>query len=1003
MQRSLTEYASEVEDRHGGECRFRVGLNTGPVVVGTVTDDLRMDFTAIGDTVNLAARMEHAADPGGVLVSEDTHRVVGDFFDFGAVGEFAVKGKAEAVRAWPVLRERPMRTRFEVATELGLSPLVGRDRELAALEGYVDLARGGTGQVVVVSGEAGIGKSRLILELRRRLAGEPMGWVEGHCVSFGGSTAYLPLIEALKQAFGIDEADDETRIVGRVDDAVSRWDEPARRAGPYLKYLLSVDPGDDAVTGMDPQERRPGVFDALRALLLQESARLPLVVVVDDLQWADSMTLEALGALIDIVPSAPVLLILSHRPGFSHALRERAGITRLALSPLGVDESAALTRSVLEVASLPPELERLITNKAEGNPFYVEEVSRALVESGVVARSNGSYRLDRPVEEVRIPDTIQEVILSRIDRLEQQARSAMQLASVIGREFTARILDRISELESQLSKVLGDLTALELIYEKAFFPELAYMFKHALTHDVAYATLLAERRRALHRLVGAAIEELYGERLAEHYETLAHHYSEGQDWDKALDYLEKAGDKAAAAYANAAALGFYARALDLCERVGDHGVAASASLAGKRGFVNFIIGDVPGAISDFDRLVDAGQRLGSRSLEGTALSYRGFMEVFVTDWDRAEATLRAALAIVEEGCEDVRPVANLGLVALMFSSNRVPEAEPLLITAEQAAALPDPFLAGTWNWILGFFEYWRGHPERALRVIRALPEAAGQLVSNRLYAWWVESLALASTGEYDAALRFLQEMQATCDRVGDPLIGPRILNTVGWIYGELEDHERALEQNRASAEMASQPGFPNPDVAMHARVNLGDNLIALGRPAEAEEQFRIAEAFARSTVPADCWMAWRYSQHLFHSYGELWLSRGDTARALAYADECLEVAEFNSSMKNVVKGRRLRGQVLQAQGLVDEAEQELAAALEVAIEVGNPPQLWKTHAAIGDLCRAQGRTRDARRAYGKAFSVIEGVASSLTDARLRETFVRSKHVEGIRRAAEPHP
>ena len=332
------------------------------------------------------------------------------------------------------------------------------------------------------------------------------------------------------------------------------WKEETRATAPYLKYLLSVDPGDERVQGMDPMERRAGILDGLRALVLEESRRRPLVIVVEDLHWVDEKSNEALAALVDVVASAPVLLILTFRPGYSHSLGERTYYSRLALNHLPPEESAAMAERVLAGVPLPKQVHQLITSKGEGNPFYIEEVTKSLVESGVLRQTNGSYTLDRPIEEIRVPDTIQEVILSRIDRLEREAKEAIQLASVIGREFTVRLLDRISDIETKLDDLLSNLKTLELIYEKGYFPELSYMFKHALTHDVAYSTLLIERRRALHRLIGAAIEELYADRLAEQYEALAHHFSEGQDWEKALEYLEKAGDKAVAAFANQDAL-----------------------------------------------------------------------------------------------------------------------------------------------------------------------------------------------------------------------------------------------------------------------------------------------------------------------------------------------------------------------------------------------------------------------------------------------------------------
>jgi class 3 adenylate cyclase/tetratricopeptide (TPR) repeat protein len=1000
MQRCLDQYISELTHRHGLMGRFRVGLNTGPVVVGTVTDDLHMDFTAIGDTVNLAARMQQVAEPGSVFISEPTYRVVGDYFDCQPLGELTIKGKVQPLQAWRVLCERPVRTRFEVAAERGLARFVGRSQELAALEQSLEMARQGAGQVVLVSGEAGIGKSRLLFELRRRLVGQDVAWIEGRCLSYGTNIPYLPIVDFLKNAFGIQEEVSDAEIIRRVDNAVTGWEESARGAAPYLKYILSVDLGDDAVATMDPRERRVGVFEALRTFLVQESRRHHQVVVVEDLHWADEISREALASLVKVVPCAPVLVIFTSRPGYDDWLGERTDFTGLALGQLDDEQSMTLAENLLPGASLPSELKRLIAGKAEGNPFYLEEVTKGLVETGVLAPTNGSYRLRRSVEEIYIPDNVQEVILSRIDRLEADEKRAVQLASVIGREFTARLLRRISDLQATLFHVLGQLTALELIYEKALFPELAYIFKHALTHDVAYSTLLTERRRALHRLVGVAIEELYSDRLPEHYEILAQHYYHGQDWDKALDYLTKAGDKATDAYAGQDALYSYARALEVCEKLGDKALPIVASVGTKRGFVNFGIGDIPAGIADFDRVVRVGRRLGDRAVEGTGLAYRGLLELYGHDLERSEETLRSALAVVDEGFAQVLPVANLALAQLFAFSNRWAEAQPLLAWAQTAPAMPDPFTDGFWNWFRGMVDYWEGRFDQALEILEALSGPAERMVTPRLANGWARGMALAGRGEYESALRVLRETLDMGERVGDWQVRTRIVNTIGWVFAELEDHEQALEWNRAGvASAGSIAGLPDVEIEFNARLNLADNLIALGRPDAAEQEFKTVEAVVRNPTPAQRWLLWRYSLHLFASYGELWLDRGHPAEALGYADECLQLAEQSASRKYVVRSRRLRGQVFVAQGRIDRAEQELAAALQLGIDLANPPQLWKTHAAVGDLRRARGRIEDARRAYGQALSVIEMVAAGLTDNKLRETLLQSQRVQQIRRAA----
>jgi tetratricopeptide (TPR) repeat protein len=620
----------------------------------------------------------------------------------------------------------------------------------------------------------------------------------------------------------------------------------------------------------------------------------------------------------------------------------------------------------------------------------------------VLAWTNGGYRLQRPVEQVRIPETIQDVILSRIDRLEVETKRAIQLASVIGREFRARLLDRISDLQAQLSQVLGQLTALEFIFQKELFPELAYMFKHALTYEVSYGTLLTERRRVLHRLVGAAIEELYSDRLAEYYEILAHHYFQGQDWNKALDYLTKAGDKAAGAYANQDALGFYAQALEVCDKRGEAALPTAAALASKCGLLHYGLGDTATGVVDFDQMVTIARRLGDRGLEGIALSYRGFLEVYHHDFAQAEVTLRAAWDVLEEGYEQVRPILTLAHGHLLVASNRVADLAPLM-AAMGSVDMPDPFTKGLWNWSAGLGAFWGGRFDEAIGILQGLPDDAARIVTNRLYNWWVQGMALTGRGDYEAALAWLQKVLDMCKRVGDWQVRPRVINTVGWVFAELEDHQQALEWNQSGVQLAGTVGMPDTEIEMNARLNLGDNLVALGRSDEAEEQFALAERVARHPEPGQQWLRWRWSMHCFASYGELWLDRGEPGKALAYADECLATAEETSSNKYIVRSRRLRGRALLAQGHLDDAERELLTTSQVAIELANPPQLWRTHAATGDLRRAQGRTADAQRAYGEALSVIDSVATGLADQKLRETFLRSDPVAALRRTIEVGP
>ena len=498
MQRSLADYSDEVKRKHPIDCRFRVGLNSGPVVVGKISDNLDMDYTALGDTVNLASRMEEAAEPGTVYLTEDTYRQAGDYFDCETLGALMVKGKSAPVVAYRAIRPKSaVRTRLQAQAERGLTPFVGRTQEMSVLKGYFEQAKRGRGQVVFITGEAGLGKSRLLHEFRRSVLDEPLTWLEGHCISYGKRIPYLPIADLIKRHFGIEETDNEEQIIARVEEGAGDWDEATRKTVPYLRYLLNVDPGDEAVAAMDPMERRAGVLDALRALLIQESRKRMLVLVIEDLHWVDEKSEEALARDRRCRPVAAgadgAHLPARATPTLSANGRTTAGsrwaISRPKKAPRSPNACFMSGRFRKRCAGL-------ITSKGEGNPFYIEEVTRSLVESGVLTASNGSYALERPLDQVRVPDTIQEVIMSRIDRLEQEAKEAIQLASVIGREFTARLLNRISDVEAKLDDLLAQLKQLELIFEKDYFPELSYMFKHALTHDVAYSTLLMERRKS---------------------------------------------------------------------------------------------------------------------------------------------------------------------------------------------------------------------------------------------------------------------------------------------------------------------------------------------------------------------------------------------------------------------------------------------------------------------------------------------------------------------------
>jgi class 3 adenylate cyclase/tetratricopeptide (TPR) repeat protein len=648
IRKALEGYQEELRSRRGISFQVRQGLNTGLVVLGSIGNDLRMDYTAVGDTTNVAARLQAAADPGRIVISEATHRLVSGYFYTRSLGELSLKGKAEPVGACEVISAQVARTRLDVEAERGLTPFVGRDRELRLLFECFEQAKAGHGQVVFIAGEPGIGKSRLLLEFRRRL-GDEATWLEGRALSFGRAMAFHPLIDLLRRNFRLEEGDPEGTIVTKIERGVLRLGEDLRPTLPYLRYLLSVEPGDAAVLTMDPQQRRGEIFDALRRLTVRAAEVRPQVAVFEDAHWMDQATEEYLLFTADSIPTSRVLRILTYRTGYVHPFGERSYHTRIALNTLSTAHSIEMAQGMLLTERLPEALKALIVRKAEGNPFFVEEVVKSLLEVGALRPAGEGYVLAKRLDEIFVPDTIQDVITARIDRLEEAQKRTLQLASVIGREFTRRLLDRLAEVRARTEEVLRELKAIELIYEKSTFPELAYMFKHALTHEVAYNSLLVRRRKELHRLIGLAIEELYTDRLTEQHEVLAYHFAKGEEWRKALEYLLKAAEKATKAFANREAIALYDQALEVAGQLGA-AVDANTLMAIHRAKADLymVLSEYARARTEGERLLVLARRIGDRQSEAVALAGMGVASAWGHDFTRALTEASKAIAIARE-------------------------------------------------------------------------------------------------------------------------------------------------------------------------------------------------------------------------------------------------------------------------------------------------------------------------------------------------------------------
>jgi class 3 adenylate cyclase/tetratricopeptide (TPR) repeat protein len=551
MQDSIRAYGEDARARAGVELNARVGLNSGEVVVGSISNDLYVEYSAIGPTTHLAARMEQLAVPGTVRLTANTARLVDGLVEVRSLGKIPVRGLAEPIEAFELIGAGPSRRRFQAAAARGLTPFVGRQAELDALQRALDLARTGHGQVVAPVGEPGVGKSRLLYEFVHSQRTRDWLVLESGSVSYGKATSYLPAIDLLKGYCRIESRDDARAVREKLTGKLLALDAALAAILPPLLALLDLPVDDEAWAGLDPAGRRRATLDALRRLLLRESQEQTLLLVFEDLHWIDAETQALLDGLVEALPTARLLLLVNYRPEYTHTWGNKSYYTQLRIDPLGQASAEELLTALLGdpsaspgQASLEP-LKALLIGRTDGNPFFLEESVRTLVETGTLVGERGAYRQTGPVESVRVPATVQAVLAARIDRLPPEDKRLLQTASVIGKDVPFALLQAIADTpDAELQAGLSRLQAAELLYAVSLFPELELTFKHALTHEVAYGGLLQERRRALHARIVVAIETLYADRLDEHVERLASHALRGQLWEKAVTYSRQAGARA---------------------------------------------------------------------------------------------------------------------------------------------------------------------------------------------------------------------------------------------------------------------------------------------------------------------------------------------------------------------------------------------------------------------------------------------------------------------------
>lgn len=624
MQSAIRAYSNEVRRSHGIEIQIRVGINSGEVVVGAIGNDLHMEYSAVGQTTHLASRMEQLATPGTVRLTAHTLGLAEGFVHVSALGPMPVRGLAEPIEVYELRGVSGLRTRMQAAAARGLTRFVGRQAELVTLGQALKLAGAGHGQVVALVGEPGVGKSRLIWEFMH--SHRTQGWLglESGSVSYGKATVYRPLIDLLKAYFRIEERDDARRLREKVTGKLLTLDKTFESHLPALLTLLDAATEDAEWQALHPTQRRSRTIEACKRLLFRESQVQPLILIFEDLHWIDGETQAFLDSVVDSLPTSRILLLVNFRTEYRSSWGARTYYAQLRVDPLPPENAEELLLGLLGPAEELRDLRRTLIERTEGNPFFLEESVRGLVEAAVLAGERGNYRLQMPLANIQVPSRVQSVLAARIDRLQPEDKRLLQTAAVIGKDVPLPLLQAIADLPPEALRAgLARLQAAEFLYEANLFPDIEYTFKHALTHEVAYSGLLQERRRAAHARIVSAMEDLYASRIGEQIERLGHHAVRGEVWSRAVTYLHQAGLKALARSANQDAVAYFDQALEALAQLPESRETQEKSIDLRLELRSALhpLGEFERVLGTLQQAAELAKSIGDTRREGRVLSY----------------------------------------------------------------------------------------------------------------------------------------------------------------------------------------------------------------------------------------------------------------------------------------------------------------------------------------------------------------------------------------------
>jgi tetratricopeptide (TPR) repeat protein len=922
---------------------MRIGLNSGPVIVGSIGDDLRMDYTAMGDTTNLASRLESLAQPGTALLSANTHRMAQDFFEFKPLGGLEVKGKAEAQEAYELIRVTDVATRIEAAAAKGLTTFVGRSREIQVLKEAYEKVKSGNGQVVGIVGEAGVGKSRILLELRNGLPTGEYTYLEGRCLHYGGGMVYLPILDILRSYLAIEEGDREFIIKKKLQGKLLQLNERFKIQLPPFQELLSLKIDDEKYPQLDHGQKKMRIFEGLRDVLVSASQDKPLVMALEDLHWIDKTSEEFLSYLIDWIANSRILIILLYRPEYTHQWGSKSYYSKVGIDQLSAKTSAELVQVILEDGAVGPELKDLILGRASGNPLYVEELTQSLLENGTIQKKDHEYVLARTPSEILVPDSIQGIIAARLDRVEEDLKRIMQVASVIGREFAFRILQTIMGMRAELKSQLLNLQGLEFISEKRLFPELEYIFKHALTQEVAYSSLLQKRKKEIHEKIGAAIETLYPDRLEEYYELLAHHYSRSDNQDKAFEYLDLANQKVAKLNAMEDAMAYFDDAMKILDSLPETKTNQERRiiLLENQVIVFLLLGKFPEYYDLLMRFEPMAIGLEDQSLRGAHYARMGHCEEWFGELDKGIQTEKKALTL----CKDAGSLEDAGYACNILQWCYYYKADygQVLSLKKEALQLLEPQFNLRWyvrTLCIVSLTYWQlGCWNKSIEEAKKALEAAEKFGDNSLvsFAAMVLSIPYSQKGEIDQGIEYgmmaVERAPTPADKAfAEPALAFAFIRD-GKFKKPIEILEAMLPVYHAMRFIPEEVGYG---------VALGEAYLLAGTHEKAQQVLKgCIELAERYDIKC-----WTYSA--FRILGEVAL-KTDPAQAAEYFEKSIGISQEVKAENELALTYADYGRYHKQKGDIVQAQEYLIKALKIFERLGTLIEPEKIRKELAEL------------------------------------------------------